>query len=204
MQFSRLQGATSPGTPNTPVSSVTPQGSTTPPCRDTDSPRQYLLVSRPTKPCSWPECLLENTRSVIPCTADRPPRMPASPTFMTVAWTIWPIQRFMSFSTAIRFTQSIWLSFTDAWNEGIRTFVLAGSQTWKYFGYWIRWQDEMEKAWGTSAFSFSPMQCVTGAWLIQSAFGEIGNHKDNKGFVCSLITIQYSKTGPYGWNVSVT
>lgn len=114
VEFSCLQGATLPGTPNTPVSSVTPQGSTTPPCRDTDSHHLYLLASRPTKPCSWPECLLGSTQSVILCTADHPLRMPASPTFMTVVWTIWPIQRFMSFLTAIRFTQSIWSSFTDA------------------------------------------------------------------------------------------
>lgn len=123
--FPRLQGATSPGMPNTPASSATPRGSTTPRCRDTDSPRRYSPVSPPTKPCSWPECLLESTQSVIPCTADRPPRTPASLTFMTAAWTTWPIQRFTSFLTAIRFTPSTWLSFTKAWiKEACAVFFL--------------------------------------------------------------------------------
>ncbi|XP_036976850.1 uncharacterized protein LOC119032134 isoform X2 [Acanthopagrus latus] len=107
MAMSMAKGATSPGMPSTRVSSVTPQGSTTPPCRDTDSPRRYLPASRPTRPCSWPECSLENTQSAIRCTADRLRRTPASLTFTTAVWTIWPIQRFMSFLTAIRFTQSI-------------------------------------------------------------------------------------------------
>ncbi|KAM4523895.1 protein mono-ADP-ribosyltransferase PARP11-like isoform 4-T4 [Fundulus diaphanus] len=102
-----FMGATSPGTPNIPVNSATPRGNTTPPCRGTDSLRLYLPMSRPIRPCSWPECLSESTRSVIPCTAGRPPRTPASPTFMTAVWTIWPTQRFTSFSTAIRSTRSI-------------------------------------------------------------------------------------------------
>lgn len=114
MAMYMAKGATLPEMRNTPVNSATPQGSTTPPCRDMASPRQYLLVSHLTRPCSWPECLSENTRSVILCTVDHPPRMPASPTFMTVVWMIWPIQRFMSFLTAIRSTQSIWLSSTEA------------------------------------------------------------------------------------------
>lgn len=116
---SLFQGATLPGMPNTPVNSVTQRASTTLPCRDMDSPHQYLLASHHIRPCSWPECLLENTQSVILCTADHPPRMPASPTFMTVVWTIWRIQRFMSFLTAIRFTQSIWSSSTDGRREDV-------------------------------------------------------------------------------------
>ncbi|XP_036005027.1 protein mono-ADP-ribosyltransferase PARP11 isoform X5 [Fundulus heteroclitus] len=102
-----FMGATSPGTPNTPVNSATPPGNTTPPCRGTDSLCPYLPTSRPIRPCSWPECLSESTRSATPCTAGRPPRTPASPTFMTAVWTIWPTQRSTSFSTAIRSTRSI-------------------------------------------------------------------------------------------------
>lgn len=112
--LSFLQGATLPAMPNIPVNSVTPQGNTTRPYRDMDSHHRYLRVSLLIRPCSWPECLLENTQLVIQCTADHPLRMPVSPTSMTVVWMIWPIQRSMSFLTVIRFIQSIWLSSTDA------------------------------------------------------------------------------------------
>lgn len=107
------QGATLPAMPSTPVSFATPQGNTTQPYRDTDSRRLYLPASRILRPCSWPECSSESTRWAIPCTADLPPRMPASLTFMTVVWTTWPIQRSMSFLTAIRFIRSIWLNSTE-------------------------------------------------------------------------------------------
>ncbi|XP_030575574.1 protein mono-ADP-ribosyltransferase PARP11-like isoform X2 [Archocentrus centrarchus] len=107
MVMSMAKGATLPVMPNTPVNSVTPQGNTTPPYRDMDSHHQYLPVSRPIRPCSWPECLLESTQSVIQCIVDRPLKMPVLPTSMTVVWMIWPIQRSMSFLTAIRFIQSI-------------------------------------------------------------------------------------------------
>lgn len=99
--------------PSTPVNSVTPRGSTAPPCRDMGWPRPYLPASRPTKPCSWPGCWLVSTQWATPCTAGRPPRTPASPTSTTAAWTTWPTQRSTSSSTAIRFTPSIWSSFTD-------------------------------------------------------------------------------------------
>nr|XP_004548335.2 uncharacterized protein LOC101482593 isoform X3 [Maylandia zebra] len=107
MAMSMAKGATLPAMPNIPVNSVTPQGNTTRPYRDMDSHHRYLRVSRLIRPCSWPECLLENTQLVIQCTADHPLRMPVSLTSMTVVWMIWPIQRSMSFLTVIRFIQSI-------------------------------------------------------------------------------------------------
>ncbi|KAM6961742.1 protein mono-ADP-ribosyltransferase PARP11-like isoform 2-T2 [Tautogolabrus adspersus] len=51
MAMSMAKGATLLGMLNIRVNSVTPQGSTAPPCRDTDSPRQYLLASRLTRQC---------------------------------------------------------------------------------------------------------------------------------------------------------
>ena len=179
---SLLQGAILRGMPNTPVSSVTPRGSTTTSCSGTDWPRPYSRASRPTRPCSWPGCSWASTRWATPCTAGRRPRTPASPTFSTAAWTTWPTQRFMSFSTAIRFTRSIWSSSTDTEQQHVYLILqrldLKSSKIVTTRSRVTRWNGKKKQLEGrfTSFFRSDPVPDWSMSHLLKCLWGKLQRH----------------------------